>query len=352
LDVANPEQVPETGRAGTVASMRRLEGVVQHYDWGDPAFIPRLLGVEPDGRPWAEWWLGTHPSGPSTIAGDGALADVAGPLPYLLKVLAATEPLSLQCHPSAEQAVDGHRRGIYPDDRPKPELLVALTPFEALCGVRPVEPTLELLRLLDLPELEAAVRSVGPGGAIAGLSRGTLDADAVVGACASADTPEAHLVTSLAGRYPGEPSVAVTLLLNHVRLDPGQAVRLGPGTLHAYLGGAGVELMGASDNVVRAGLTRKAVDVDELLRILDPTPMPDPVLAARDRYELPDAGVSLVRVPAGARHRSTGAEIAVSLDGTAWFVPSGDEFRAPADSYVVVLDGGRPPGDVGESALR
>ena len=117
--------------------MQRVHGVVQHYAWGDPAFIPALLGVEPDGEPWAELWIGTHPNGPATLDDGRPLSDLTGELPYLLKVLAAAEPLSLQTHPDAEQARDGYARGVYPDPNPKPELLCALTEFEALCGDPP-----------------------------------------------------------------------------------------------------------------------------------------------------------------------------------------------------------------------
>ena len=116
---------------------RRIVGPVQHYAWGDPTFIPSLQGREPDGRPCAEWWLGTHPNGPASFEDGTELRSVTGDLPYLLKVLAAAEPLSLQAHPTADQAVDGHRRGVYPDANAKPELLCALTRFEALCGMRP-----------------------------------------------------------------------------------------------------------------------------------------------------------------------------------------------------------------------
>ena len=111
----------------SVAPVQRVHGVVQRYAWGDPVFIPSLLGVEPDGEPWAELWLGTHPSGPATLDDGRPLRDLTGELPYLLKVLAAAEPLSLQVHPDAEQARDGFDRGVYPDPNAKPELLCALT---------------------------------------------------------------------------------------------------------------------------------------------------------------------------------------------------------------------------------
>ena len=138
---------------------RTVTGVVQGYHWGDTDFIPRLLGREPDGTPHAELWLGTHGNG-QTVFDDGTpLSAVTGELPYLLKVLAAAEPLSLQDHPTREQANDGYRRGVYRDANEKPELLCALTRFEAFCGVRPVEDTLHLLRHIGARELAGATGS-------------------------------------------------------------------------------------------------------------------------------------------------------------------------------------------------
>ena len=118
--------------------MQSVAGVVQHYSWGDRQFIPELFGRTPDGRPWAELWLGTHPNGPSQLADGRPLSDLTGSLPYLLKVLAAAEPLSLQTHPGADQAKAGLHVRRFPDPYPKPELLCALTPFEAFCGVRSI----------------------------------------------------------------------------------------------------------------------------------------------------------------------------------------------------------------------
>jgi mannose-6-phosphate isomerase len=315
-----------------------VDGVVQYYAWGDPSFIPELRGLEPDGRPWAEWWLGTHPSAPSRLADGRALADVTGELPYLLKVLAAAEPLSLQTHPTADQAAALHARGVLPDANAKPELLCALTRFEALCGLRPSAHTIALLTEIGAHELAACVDDVGPGGALAALYRGTVDAGAVVEACASSHHPNASWVRRLAPRYPGDPSVAATLLLNHVVLEPGQALHLAAGNLHAYLGGAGIELMGASDNVVRGGLTVKPVDVDLLLDIVDPTPLAEPVMDAVGRYPLPEAGVTLVRLDAGETHTSAVDEIAVDLAGGAWYVAPGETLTARATTFVVMTD--------------
>ncbi|CAN5448430.1 hypothetical protein BH23ACT3_BH23ACT3_09770 [soil metagenome] len=315
--------------------MQRLTGVVQHYDWGDTTFIPGLLGVEPDGRPWAELWLGTHPSGPAMLADGRPLSDLTGELPYLLKVLSAARPLSLQTHPNREQAARGHAEGRYPDPNPKPELLCALTPFEALCGVRPVDATSAMLDELGIDEMARIVAGDGPGAALTALFRGHLDPRPVIDACAASDRPEARWIARLDDMYPGQPSVAAALLLNHVRLEPGDAIQLGAGNLHAYLSGSGLELMGASDNVVRGGLTSKPVDVDELLDVVDPTPLDHPVMTRSDSYVLDDVGVTLQRVGAGSHHRSTGHELAIDLAGNTWYLPPGTQLEPDVTTFTV-----------------
>jgi mannose-6-phosphate isomerase len=322
---------------GQTGAMQRVEGVVQHYAWGDPEYIPRLLGVEPDGRPWAELWLGTHPNGPARLADGRPLSEITGRLPYLLKVLAARQPLSLQTHPNADQARDGFERGLCPDPFPKPELLYALTPFHALCGVRPLPATLRLLQDLGVDQLARVLAVDGPGATLAALVRGDIDPAPAIEACRrdAAGRPEASWVCRLDDLYPGEPSVAVTLLLNLVVLEPGQALRLDAGNLHAYLQGAGIELMGASDNTVRAGLTPKPVDVDLLLRIVDPTPIADPVLPDGDRFELPAAGVTLRLVGADGTHVATGHELAVDRAGGAWYLAPDDRVRFTHETFVV-----------------
>ena len=311
-------------------------GVVQHYAWGDPTFIPELLRVTADGQPWAELWLGTHAHGPTMLADGAALSDLTGDLPYLLKVLAAVEPLSLQVHPTAEQARDGCARGIYPDDRAKPELLVALTDVGALCGIRPIAPSLTLLGALGAESLARILRNDGIGATIEGLYRRRIDPQPTIIACARSDRAEARLVTSLAQKYPDDPSVVVTLLLNRVTLRPGEALHLTAGNLHAYLSGAGIELMGASDNVVRGGMTPKHVDVDELLRILDPTPLAQPVMVSTNgRYSLPEAGCTLVRLDPGTAHTSTGHELALSLTGQTLYLAPGASLTPSTTTFVV-----------------
>jgi mannose-6-phosphate isomerase len=320
----------------SLAPVQSVTGIVQHYAWGDHDYIPRLLHRAPDGRPWAELWLGTHPNGPATLDGAGPLADVTGPLRYLLKVLAAAEPLSLQAHPTRARAAAGFAAGRYPDPEPKPELLCALTPFTAYCGVRPVDATLALLAELGTTELAAAVAHDGPRGALEALYRGRIHVDPVVAAAAASDRPEARWVATLASRYPGDPSVAATLLLNLVELAPGESIFLGAGNLHAYLGGAGIELMGASDNVVRGGLTVKPVDVDDLLAVFDPTPLADPVQAPADELVLDGTSIRLLRLDGPARRTATAHELVITTEGATGYLAPGTSLEVPpgATAYV------------------
>lgn len=354
--------------------MERVVGVVQHYAWGDPSFIPDLLGARPDGTPWAELWLGTHPSAPSTAidpttatgsstqADDERrpLTDVSGTLPYLLKVLAAAEPLSLQTHPTAEQARLGFEREerdgpavdaadrIYRDPYPKPELICALTSFDALCGFRPVADTVGLLRSIGAGELADRLERDGLATTVTDLYRndqvaqGTINA--TIATCAKRAEPEAQLVVELAARYPDEPSVVITLLLNRLTLEPGEAIFLGPGNLHAYLHGVGIEIMGASDNVVRGGLTAKHVDVDELLAVLDFTPLVDPRTPSSAHgpgnwcYDTADTPFRLWRheIDDSFSVTASGRELLLCTDGSTDLLKRGQTiYLAPGESITL-----------------
>lgn len=320
--------------------MRIIQGVPQHYAWGDTTAIPSILGVPSDGTPWAEWWLGTHPDGASTLADGNPLADASGDLPYLLKLLAAARPLSLQTHPNAEQAIAGYERGDYRDSNAKPELLCALTPFDGLCGFRPVAATESMLRELNLDALATALHD-GLQSTVSALYRDEIDWHAVIDECRRHRSPEAELVTQLAEQYPNDPAVAVTLLLNRVHLRPGEALFLDAGNLHAYLSGVGVEVMGASDNVVRGGLTDKPVDVDELLSIVRYDILQDPVLSPVEvrpgqwRYPTPDAPFELWRfdVSASMSHTAGSRELLVCTAGDSGALHRGKAaYLAPGES--------------------
>ena len=340
-----------------------MRGQVQHYAWGSTDDIPAALGDEPDGRPWAEWWLGTHPSGPAMLDDATSLVDSSGPLPYLVKLLAAAEPLSLQTHPSAAQAEAGFaaeerhgpQRGastrLYRDRLAKPEILVAVTDFDALTGFRPVAATIELLERIGADQLAAALDEHGLQTTVEALYRGQLGIRPTLRACGGDGSIEAHLVNRLATVYPDDPSVVVTLLLNRVALAPGEAVYLPPGNLHAYLRGFGVEVMGASDNVLRGGMTVKHVDVEALLATLDYAPLQDPVLAAvqdgpgQFHYDTPGAPFTLRRMDLIGEFTATarGPEIWLALrtgdPADAWYVPAGESATVHGPATLFITSG-------------
>jgi mannose-6-phosphate isomerase len=329
--------------------MDLLSPKVKPYPWGTRDAIAELQGRPvPAPGPEAELWMGAHPSAPSGVGwstldeviaaaperalGAQCAARFGGRLPFLLKVLSAAKALSIQLHPSRPQAAAGYAaeqaRGLplgdpgrnYVDDWPKPELLYALTPFEVAAGLRAPADAAALLRALAVADLEplAAGLEAGPGGDApeAAAGQAALPAalasvlrwpsagraallDAVVAACrrlASSGGPYAAAcaaVVRTAAEFPGDLGVVALLLMRHEILQPGQAVFMPAGGLHAYLRGTGIELLANSDNVIRSGLTSKHVDVPELLRLLDPA-VAVPVLAPR---VLPD-GITWFDTPA------------------------------------------------------
>ena len=376
--------------------MIRLESAVRPYDWGAVGAISRFLGRDLGGGPEAELWLGAHP-GFATPTEDGrALADVVAEdppvalgeegitrfgsrLPFLLKVLAAGKPLSLQVHPTPEQAREGfaaeEARGVprdaghrnYKDDQAKPEMMVAVEPMRTLCGFRrPAEALADLRALLGAAdgsdEVHAALEeALGAPDEADALRRSLVlllggDAGVVrlverlVAAAAGAEGEAASVLRLVAEGHPGDPGIAVALLLNHAELAPGEAVYLGAGTVHAYLQGLGVEIMNGSDNVLRGGLTSKHVDVEELVRVVRFAPeaphrvRPVEEPAGRFRYlppaaefqlqrlepaeggELPveQRGATIVLVTAGEVELEAGGARLELARGDSAFVPAGE----------------------------
>ncbi|MEU8227599.1 mannose-6-phosphate isomerase, class I [Kribbella sp. NPDC048915] len=298
-----------------------LQNTVRDYAWGSPTALPALLGVEPSGEPQAELWMGAHESAPSVLPDGNTLYDVVsadpaavlgeetaerfdGRFPFLAKLLAAAQPLSIQAHPSREQAIDGYRRdeaaGIprdaadrnYKDSWPKPEILIALEPFDALVGFRPLEQTVALLDELapvGLDELTDLLRNGKLQDAFTGFMSTDRDAirplvaalgEAVAQYTGHAFALERETLAKLCADFPDDPGVLAALLLNRVRLQRFDAVYLPAGNVHAYLRGLGFEVMANSDNVLRGGLTSKYVDVPELVSVVDFEPLADPVLTA------------------------------------------------------------------------
>ncbi|ALX66694.1 mannose-6-phosphate isomerase, class I [Microbacterium sp. XT11] len=360
-----------------------LSNAPRDYAWGSTTLLAELEGRAPADGPEAEVWFGDHPGDPADVAGDGTLdAVTGGTLPYLLKLLAAASPLSIQVHPTIEQARDGWAREAhlplddpqrnYRDDNHKPELIVALSErFESLSGLRPVPRTLELLARLGGSEGVAALRTrlEATGDVLRDTIAWVLSGDAqaevddVIAAVRDAAPGEQgewgdtlRAVGGIADTYPGDPGVVVALLMNHLVLRRGEGVFLRAGLLHAYVSGLGVEIMAASDNVLRGGLTPKRIDVPELLSILDTTPGEVPVLrpssdGAVTEYpvEVPDFSLRRVTLDGEPVHvalagptmvLATGGHVSVSgADAETREVRVGTAAFATADEGALTLTG-------------
>jgi mannose-6-phosphate isomerase len=344
-----------------------LKNTIQEYAWGSCTAIPELMGQpSPAARPQAELWMGTHPKAPSLVATENgweSLADLIhdrpmeilgkrvaekyhGKLPYLFKVLAAAEPLSIQAHPGAAAAQEGYDREEtlaipfdapdrnYKDPHHKPECLCALTPFWGLCGFRNVSETATLLHQLCPESLQESIclleKSTPAGTQAFFQSIMRMDprkqAEVVHEAVRHAESvkheqPEYDWVVRLNHAYPSDIGVIFPAILNLVHLQPGQALFLGPGELHAYLSGVGIELMANSDNVLRGGLTSKHVDVAELMRILS-------FQEKRVNILLPDNREKYVGV-----YRTPAQEFELSVIA----LDAGDEYTGRVDRGVEIL---------------
>lgn len=350
--------------------MNLLRGAVRKYAWGSRTAIAEFTGrPSPTQHPEAELWLGAHPgdsarcdtdegelslldmitADPEGQLGGASRARFGDALPFLAKVLAADEPLSLQAHPSSAQARHGYEReeklGIpvnaptrnYRDASHKPELIVALGQFEALAGFRPAARSVEFMRALAVADLDPFITLLRGQSDADGLRalfttwitfpQPDLDAlvpsvlDGAINYIRSGETTfetEAKTILELGERYPGDAGVLAAMLLNRITLAPGEGIYLPAGNLHAYLHGVGFEVMANSDNVLRGGLTPKHVDVPELLRVLDFTPTDDAPIrprATRGGMELvydtpaPEFAVSVLRV--------TGEQVGHQIDAPA-----------------------------------
>jgi mannose-6-phosphate isomerase len=304
-----------------------LKNEIQEYAWGSYTFIQELLASTESETPWAELWLGAHPKAPSRVLVEGGwhrldkiiAAEpeiILGPsaarrfdnsLPYLFKVLAAGQPLSIQAHPNREQAKSGFARenheGIpmqapnrnYKDENHKPECLCALTPFWAMKGFRPVPEMVALFTDACPRELSDAIGFLKRNPTANGIQRffealmtlpdqkirKVIEETASNAAADPEKNDEFRWIKTLYELYPDDIGILSPILLNLVCLKPGEALFLNSGEMHAYLEGAGIEIMANSDNVLRGGLTEKHVDVEELMRVLDFTPKPLEILTPR-----------------------------------------------------------------------
>ena len=337
--------------------MFEIVNTPRDYAWGSTSAISNLLGSTPSGAPEAELWLGDHPACPARVKETGqSLIEWGeshperfgtGPLPFLLKVLAADLPLSIQAHPTRSQAERGfsaeNSAGLAPDApnrnyrdaNHKPEVLVALSDFSALCGFRPSNQRTAIITELvrqdvpGSPEMAHAV-STGLDSAVEWILTRGAGVNELVGALSAGIRATTDAVIDdaletarmLSNHFPADPGVALSLLLNHVVLRPGEALFLPAGNIHAYLHGLGIEVMAASDNVLRGGLTAKHIDVAELLAILDFRELDEPRLIATESKGvrafdpgLDDFILTEIKADADVLIAITGPAIAVAVEG-------------------------------------
>ncbi|MDR2343758.1 MAG: mannose-6-phosphate isomerase, class I [Spirochaetaceae bacterium] len=364
----------------------KLQNEIMHYDWGSAEYLPELLGFEnPDRKPYAEVWMGTHPRGPSFAVldeGENPLSSFSGSLPFLLKLLAAEKPLSIQAHPDKAHAEAGYARENalhvpldapergYKDQNHKPEILCALTPFRALCGFRKTDDIKRRLSVFSCQAAKKLRESFDSNGGLreSGASRGSgglknflrvlleltdHERDEISSfikknmSRAKSEhegyRAELELVEKLDSMFPRDPSVLSPLYLNLVCLNRGEAIFVPPGVIHSYIHGAGVELMAASDNVIRCGLTSKYIDRAELFAVLKFSPFMPVILKPETggpyKYRVPVSDFSLVRMD------NAGAEAAFPVSSDAILV------CVNGNAGVCSRDGGKIELGPGESAF-
>jgi mannose-6-phosphate isomerase len=281
--------------------LSRITGVTKNYDWGSKDLTPNYFGLEESSEPIAEIWFGTHPLGESELSQSGqALSQQLGRrLGFLVKVLSAERALSIQVHPNSQQAkagfsleqeknisLDDPKRN-YKDASHKPEALIALTAFRALCGFRPRTELVQILREFGKSESEfdALAKKLSGGASLSSVFELLIaNRELAKRFTKTVDETQAEPIAALArdlverllAQFPDDSGALVALMLNEVSLEPGEAIYLPAGNIHAYLSGLGVEVMAASDNVLRGGLTSKHVDVPEVLKLADFTELADP----------------------------------------------------------------------------
>ncbi|KAI6650958.1 Mannose-6-phosphate isomerase [Oopsacas minuta] len=300
--------------ATPVCKLLSIKPAVQNYAWGKlgassaVAALYSLHSSEPvdADKPYAELWMGTHPKGANTIAGTGTLLSQhltaipsllgsyqdkgpIGQLPFLFKVLSVHKPLSIQAHPNKTLAVELHSKqpDAYPDSNHKPELAIALTSFQALCGFRPldqirgnIEDNPELLAIVGADLLAALKTANSEQDCKASLKACftklfttdleviKLQITALIARIETTAHPLKDLILYVQQHFPCDVGILCCFFLNHLTLQPGESIFLAANEPHAYLQGDCIECMACSDNVVRAGLTPKYIDKDTLCEML------------------------------------------------------------------------------------
>lgn len=384
-----------------------MKNVIQEYAWGSPDAIPGLLGIDnPEKKPKAELWMGAHGKAPSRIEQGnkeipldqyirenkvavlgGKLAEKYGNLPFLFKVLAAGSPLSIQVHPNKKQAEKGFARenslGIaidafnrnYKDDNHKPEIICALTEFWAMRGFRPFQDIADRFEALDIPSFRretAAFRSNLTSEGLETFFNALMSLEGekkdrfireLTGAAAGIQGDEYQWVLRLYEKYSDDAAIAAPLYLNLLKLEPGQALYLSAGELHAYLDGLGMELMASSDNVLRGGLTPKYIDREELGNIVNFNGSEPEILQARatdpltEIYRTPSkefelARLSLRRGGASYDTASIGSvQILFLTEGSADFTSADGEILHAEKGESLFIPAGAPSWMVEGDAL-
>lgn len=345
-----------------------MTNVIQNYAWGSYSSFEQLFGIDnPAEEPQAEIWMGAHPSGCSTVFTNEKkiklsnlinknkhlylgkeIANKFGELPYLFKILAAEKALSIQVHPSKSQAEEGfeleNKQGIhftagnrnYKDANHKPELVYALTDYQAMNGFRPITEIIAYFSKLNITELASLLYELETNRTSHGLANFfsgllTLEGNKKEKAlCSLLDKAEKskdlifELIIELAAQYPKDVGLFSPLILNTITLKPGQAMYLDAQTPHAYLKGTGLEIMANSDNVLRAGLTPKYIDIKELISctLFDEKPIESLLLAPVESDHILDYPIPVddfkFCIMQYSQHRTigiAGAEILLALDG-------------------------------------
>lgn len=353
----------------------KISGSIKNYDWGTKRYLFSLFGGSPDVLQ-AEYWMGTHPMGEAVTERGEKLSSVTGhPLSFLFKVLSIGSLLSLQCHPDKRQAVEGWKkeekareRGEetnYHDDNEKAELISAITPVTALCGFRTME------------EIKSSLEAVLPSGygkylegcssikelftsffSLSDEVKKEILSELEEHVSSSSGIREYEIVRKALSMYPGDISAVFPLMMNLVHLDPFEALYLEPGTLHAYVEGNAIEVMTASDNVLRCGLTHKRVDVTELEKIMHFSPLSVRLAERKEQngvtwYIIPSRDFSLGYVREEGTAILEKDSILLSLGestvdgvslkkGESLFVRgSGERVEISTDSVLYIATGGR-----------
>jgi mannose-6-phosphate isomerase len=316
----------------------KLQNQIKHYEWGSKQILPEFLGLVKDGhssndKPYAEMWMGTHPSAPSqayaspeasaSVEASGSsvsLQEISGELPFLLKLIAVEKPLSIQVHPNKEQAQKGFERenkeGIelnspqrnYKDQNAKSEIICAITPFTLMAGFK--EPK----------EIYSSLSAVSK--------------------------EQREFIKIFETLYPEDSGVFSPLYLNLITLQPGQGLFIPPGTPHAYIKGFGVELMTNSDNVLRGGLTHKHIDIEEFKKIVKPVPFfPEiitPSCKHKNCYPLPEEDFCLFYINGNETVSFPESKNAVCIVTEGELKTGGLSFKKGESFYISSVSGNEP----------